>query len=976
MNVETGRQAIQIVKSVYDTLLQQVVIRKVIGEDRVKRLSKEAEKRIVKGTHIDGRAVRLMAISGKGGWHGDKAKRQTYAENRNITLLDHLLSVVRGSLTLAALDWLSKNPAMEEKQLKKLLTVMAAIAFLHDVDKDLYAELRQKNTALRSSRDLELGSQHVEILYTRYGIPAFLQTVEVTLSAEQMLYLVEKVEATQNYRHPPKIYPPQEFEQLTAWIGLADKLDGIYQKEGLNGVLARLAKDKGCLDEKSPLRTNWQAIDIFDPHHPFLLDELQHRLALACFRATGLLPLLETHQDGRLHVLLPKSGFETIVQQAIQHLCDHLPFNLTLNISKPGVPALYNGQPSYAELMAFIETLSLNSISELLRIQVQYTTKEMIQRLDDLLEAIGLQPQLPKLAGQLIRLYGRFDDLSEQAISWARQAALAVLMLNIKLETKAKDNIPKPQQREQILLNTLAQERPLWINDIEHYYTRSVISTLWAVSLAVENTTVEEAIWGDEGLLKHWLEEIGFNRFITGQGAQVVAGVKRHFQQLLTRQRIFPEDEANKQGRCLFTEAPVDFDDTIDEALGLYGVKVSAFSGRDHRPNSLTFDKSHTNVSPVSIAEHKLRTIAHAQQGGKENGVPSLISSPATLGLFGGLTLTTDHQIGAMSLYDLNRFEIKKGNVFHGIEIYQGRYRMARLERLAEKIEEQVNQLRMLLQGCRRLGRPIHVFRGLPTQQKAFFYYDAMPWLLTNLIHDLTDDDNSRALRLEQIPEALTRLEKAQILLETQGLGYDMLRLYATPISRFGAICLIACHFMDLLRNHSKSQKLKAWRGYFHDFRHEYLFYQGEQLVKETQEGALIRLGQAAAKIQKDINLSDSANEQLLIFNICLNTVNELRRAGQVDTQSIIYGVAGELQKKLSKRHNQSGKWLITGCQTVAELFVNEIWIGVLKKRAPSQGRRRILGSVYRMASLQAHREGGDAKKAEKADNQQGALVV
>ncbi|EDN72331.1 hypothetical protein BGS_0045 [Beggiatoa sp. SS] len=50
----------------------------------------------------------------------------------------------------------------------------------------------------------------------------------------------------------------------------------------------------------------------------------------------------------------------------------------------------------------------------------------------------------------------------------------------------------------------------------------------------------------------------------------------------------------------------------INQATGL-GVQISAFSGRDHRPELLTSDKPHTVVSPVSMAEHKIR---HDIQGG------------------------------------------------------------------------------------------------------------------------------------------------------------------------------------------------------------------------------------------------------------------------------------------------------------------------------------------------------------------------
>lgn len=131
----------------------------------------------------------------------------------------------------------------------------------------------------------------------------------------------------------------------------------------------------------------------------------------------------------------------------------------------------------------------------------------------------------------------------------------------------------------------------------------------------------------------------------------------------------------------------------------------------------------------------------------------------------------------------------------------------------------------------------------------------------------------------------------------------------------------------------------------------------------ENKEGALIRLGQAAAKIQNYVGITDSTSEQLLVFKICLETVNNLRSISQTDSQSLIYSITGELEDKLSKKHKNSGKWLMDGCREVAELFVNQVWLGVLKGRAPSQRHRRVLASIYRMASLQAHKERVEAKK-------------
>jgi hypothetical protein len=914
-------KATQAVEQVYGDFLKQVVIDHVLEKDRKGQLSESMKKRVAKKSHIDSRLVRLMTISGKGGWHPDSKIYERYAQNYNITLLDHLLSVTRGSLMLTSLDWLSRNPDMEDDFLKRKLYVMAAIAFMHDLDKDL--EL---------PRNTQMISEHVAERMSRYGIADFLATVDVSLMPDQLLYLIEKVEAKQSHRTPPAQLPPRDFEALSLYVRLADKLDGAWVSGGLKGVLARLAEDQGCLD--SDLLRHWQAIDLFDPHHPFLLDELQRWLSLFSRRLTGTPPLLEVHQDGRLFMLLPE--FQAVVDKALDALCKRLPFQLELNVSNRGVPALFNGQPSYADLQAFIAELPQRELSNLFKIKAAYQAK-LTEPLDELLDDIGLNPRFPKKSsGALVTLYADLKDMDEETEQWLQRAALLALLLNLKLGAKKK--AATPAQRETALLDCLQSTRPDWLVAVEDDSSRRILTALWTVALADEDEEVLEAVWdSDDALLKQWLEgaddQPGFNRFITGRGAQVIQGVERHFRQLLSGKRVVVEDE-EAMGRCLFTDQPTDFNAPIDDALGLYGVRVSAFSGRDGRPESPNSDKAHTNVSLVSIAEHKLRAVV--QQGGKQNGVPTLISSPITSGLFGGLALTDDKKIPALSLYDLSRLEVKKGKVLQGMEVYQARYRMARLERMAEKTKDQVNQLRMLLRATCRLGRPLHVFRGLPTQQRAFFYYDAMPRLLSDLI-------GGNALRLEQIANALEKLEMAQSFLETNELGYDVLRLYANPKTRFGAICLAWCV-------NQASEQLKC----------EYLKYGDDVMTNE--EGSLVKLGQIAAGIQKSVGAGASASEQLLVFKLCLDAVNDARQVEQVDKQSLIYAIAGELEHNLTRKgkaaasKHRGGKSLSDGCLEVADLFVNDVWFGVLKAHAPSQRNRRILGSIYRMAFLQAQR--------------------
>jgi hypothetical protein len=126
-----------------------------------------------------------------------------------------------------------------------------------------------------------------------------------------------------------------------------------------------------------------------------------------------------------------------------------------------------------------------------------------------------------------------------------------------------------------------------------------------------------------------------------------------------------------------------------------------------------------------------------------------------------------------------------------------------------------------------------------------------------------------------------------------------------------------------------------------------------------TTDAPLIELGRQAAAMQQYVKLGGSTSKQMLIFNICLNTVNDARRLQQTDNASLSHAIAGELEMELTRKKDnflQEYK-LLEACQQLATHFVDNIWLKVLKGHAPSQRNRRVLGSIYRMAFLESQRE-------------------
>jgi len=925
-------KARKIAEQTYRNFLQHVVIEHVIKKDRIGQLPDKKKDKVAKEELADFRTIRLMSISGKGGFH----PQGQYDKYTNVTLLDHLLSVTRGSLLLATMNWLSQNANMEENLLNKKLAVIAATAFLHDLDKDL--------EEARSVVDLKPSDMAERV--KRYGIESFLENAGVNLTAEHLLHLIEQVEDTQSYRHLTTPLPKFIGDELAHYVKLADKLDGIWldstpEKGGFKGVINRLEKDNSRFKENS-LLPHWHPIDIYDPHHPFLLDKLQLFLSLFSEAITGIPPLLEGHHDGRLYMLLPKSQFDDIVDKALTKLGEELPFGLDIDISNVGVPALLNGQPTHAELQRFIlnkTKMSHDKLCKLLTVKSKYKA-QLEQPLDDLLGKMGLAPRFPKRSLQLMTLYDTLEGLDADEEEWLRYAAHLALMLNLKID---KSKTLTYEQREVFLLDTLQLERPAFITEIDDQKSRCVLTALWAITLADKDDDLNKAIWEEDGLLQRWLEGFednpGFRQFLEiGEGSMIAQQVKQHFRYLLTNQRVVAENE-DALGRCLFTDEPTEFKNPINQASGLLGVKISAFSGRDNRPELLTSDKPHTVISPVSMAEHKIR---HEIQGGSKDGVPTLIYSPTTVGFFGGLLL--NREMSAMSLFDMSRLEVKKGTVLRGPEMYQGRLRLAKLERLSEKTKDQITQLRLLLTAARRTGRPFHIFRGLPTTQREFFYYDAMPSLLRKLL-------GSNALRLEKIPDALKKVELAQTLLEHNNLGYEVLNRYVTTETRFGAICLAWC---VLAKDEQASPAVIITKKRLYQ---EYLNY--SEVNMTPSDKAFVELGQAAIDIQKYVGASNSTSEQMKTFNICLEAVNIARKATvpQDNPESLIYAVAGELENGLKDKakYDKAKKKQFENCLKFAEQFVNDVWLKVMKGRMVSHSSLRVFGSIYRIAFVHAH---------------------
>jgi len=341
MSDEAVQKALNVAEEVFRHFMSEVVNKKVAAV-RVKPLDGKEQKDVDSGKRINDRPIRLLSISGKGG--------SAYPEYENVTLLDHLLSVSRGAMLLAVIDDVTRLDDEDIPVLKRQLALTIAVAFLHDLDKDL--ELK---------RNKELKPEMAEKKLAEYGINEWLSNYQLSLTPMQILHLIERVEDTQQFRHLPDVPLPREAVWAEKYVGVADKLDGawLHKDQRITEVLNRLQKKDTRI--KNPLTKAWRMppIDILDPHHPFLLDELQRCISWECSEHIGIPPLIEIHKDGRLFMLLPERGKKTdeTIEKAFERFAGRLPAGLRLEIDaegSKGVPKLIDGQPDYDTLIDFL----------------------------------------------------------------------------------------------------------------------------------------------------------------------------------------------------------------------------------------------------------------------------------------------------------------------------------------------------------------------------------------------------------------------------------------------------------------------------------------------------------------------------------------------------------------------------------------------------------------------------------------------
>ena len=972
---------------IYGAFLDECVIARV-GEDRDGQPARTSAEK------IDGRPVRLVTISGKGGWSQNPNEAERWGKNDNISLLDHLLSVTRGALMFWLAD--AARSCSNEADLgetERLAYALVSIAFLHDIDKDLGLRRGEKIAVAAVAERMD-----------RYGIGEFLLKHGLHISPAAMLNYIEEVEGTQAARSRAARDYDRRIAAVCRYVELADKLEGIFtsreQGAGVDGVLVSLRDPDRWPVLQAPALRKWEKVEIHDHLHVFLLDRFQGALSTACKEIAGRLPLIEIVHDGRLLCIVPQEQARSIKETALNGFLGDLPYCLGFSVNNRLACEFVGGAASWRKCRDVMQHAGdWRKFASLLALPRPLASAHRAE-IDNLFEAAGMttswSPLDPGAVGATVKPALDYPGGDSRDLDTEPAHALTFLIITLNhADAKRKGAAPDADVRERELVSLMQDEAkepsPVVVAaPAKDGRARRVLLALWTIAevwrLAEDDPDqaqeLLDRIVGREGLVGVWLEgsdsRTGLAAQIEDVSSDIVNALRQRFSAHLAGSPMQPFDADAPAKHCILCNEPVGASRSVNTASRAHGIKASAFSGRDGRNDHLVSPSGDTHLCPVCLAELQLRQTA--QENFKGSGdLPPLISSPATTGLFGGLAFRREGAGESMGLNDLNRLEVKKGAVYDGLDCQTRRIRLARLEALPARDEELITQLRMTLTAARRLGRPIHIFRGAPQRHPAIFYSDSLPAWLRKLL-------GGDSLRIEQLRDALSSLELFEHLAKAEGLGIEWAKQLADPdaIVKLGALCVAWGLAVD---RGGSGRKKHAWSLIETRTRERALALirttGGQPVNLKDNDDPLIRLAWLASRIQKRRSTRDSTNKQLLCWKIALDFYADAERSTSKDTTALILGLAGTLEEELSpKRKNDAAAKkhrddlpLGDACIEFAAHFSSEVWEKVFGSQEPTSREQRRAAAIYRFALLETYRERGISESedgANDSDNPEG----
>ncbi len=949
-------------ETVYRRLLEEVVRGRVFGEDERGRgsgaLEESRVREISEGRRLDRRIPYLLTVSGKGGTSADPREHERRAQWRNVTLLDHLASVVRGSLVLAEMDLAPGGSG--SRPLERRLTRVAAIAFLHDADKMLGKDRKER-----------LEADEIGTLMERYAVDAFLAGAGMEIEPGRMAALIDQVETTRAGRMSSAGgLLDREERQDCIYVTAADQLDGGFldTHKPLEVVVEGLRKLAGARFHHPGSTGEWRVKRIVAPHLPFLLDEFQGWFRRACMDRHARPPLIETHHDGELLLAAPAEGFEEIIEEAVRQTAARFESPMRVEVSDRGTAKILDAAGGVRELRKALEK-DTKTAEKVLQIEKRLVSGPGSNRraaIEASLDAGPLGPvwtgwDLAQTAPKGLTTPWTVDEDEENRTPLIEAAVMSAAMN----EGQTKSGLT-PDEREgetKRLLEESGVEIPRWIGEWQpEICPRARRTLLCVLAASAGDHELRRSLTGPGGLVDRWMKGGGEHRGISTRleeenlGGRLSAAVRDHLGTLIGRAAVTAQEE-DAPKRCHFTNMPVADEPwtTVSTDMGVYGIKVSAWSARAGRPSTLRTPRSETKLAPIVLAEHRLRKATH--KGGrikKDETTPILISSPASGGLFGSLALTED-SLESLSIFDTARtWPAPKGNDFMDVESNMRRTLIGRYEGWPERTASERTRkpgkpgtlafVRLIIVAARRLGRPVHVFHGVPAPDPGFVAFDTLPDMVVTAL-------GGRSWRLEELPEKESFLELLDEVCSSPGMGPELAGCIADPSTRYAALCDAS------RRTERRGQDAGRLGG-----RIRKAIAESEGMKTESDK-AISRFAQAMAGVQRGWIPADGDSVPEMGIRLAMQAAETASGIDAGSDEEVEAAVAGELRKSLQRKGlvassaKRGGATLDSAIREAAEAFVS-VWRHNFGGRIPTAKKRRTAIAIYAEVFTRAARGG------------------
>ncbi|MCY4227403.1 MAG: hypothetical protein OXF20_06890 [Gammaproteobacteria bacterium] len=929
-------------EEIYKSFLQTVVKSGVFSEDELAfeadHISDETLKAIKSKKRIDHRLPYLARISGKGGTDSNGVR---YEEWHNVSMLEHATSVARGALVFAERDLLMADNDISEVELAVRLARITVVGFLHDADKMLGQARRM------------LDANDVHKLMERYKVEAFLIHWNASISADWMLAMIDEAEVSRAGRIVPGgVMLSMSDRSDACYVRCADRIEGKFLKEGPCTAIEELNTFHNFRAPKV-WRDQWKILDIFQPHVPFLLEALQIGFANGCKEIANIPPLIEIYRDGRLIIVLPSEYFQEICDAALKEIA-------RLFCPIPRVEVNHRFSIELRDARTTIETLESAVIDKpkLLAVTAKVLTdlEDIRSKIDDELGKYQIDilwPAPDKASGAYTVLNPKQED--DGHLSVFSNAKMLAVVLGHKTLAETTLNAHERENKLLELLDEYEVMVPNSIRVLDDKITRRTLISLIAASACKHEPDLEEALFGQAGFLEYLLDGKGSISGINASlpldsSEQFVKPVRAMLYHAIDGQFVAGVEDYER--RCHFTNMPVQEKARYkSKAEGIYALKVSAFSGREGRPESHRSSSiKGTYLSPLARAEHVLRFRANNMHDGKQTCF--LLSSPSVSGLFASLILGSDTEITGISTFDLNTLDPSKVRVsFSAFDQFERRVLIGRYESHETKLADNLKMIWRIFEASLRTGRPIHVFQGAPYEVRDRVYFDALP-------HEVERGLGKKGFRIEELTAMRDKLRIWSEVSQVNGLGIAAAKAIMDPATRTAALCKAIDH---IDRTEQRNTDLLRFK----------LLNQAHELImNDTQASPIVRFARAMTGFQSSPHRKSSQSDRTRGMRLAIEALDSVSVFETTDRETMICAIIAEIENAAERETDKQytarredepeHKEALT---RAAGIFADEIWPDVFRRRVPDSKTRRSAISIYRVAFERAHqiRKSGEA---------------